>query len=187
MSNKAGKSSAPRNNARKKNTQPKKEHSRKGAHVGNVVLAMLLVLWLCLIWFNSSRPADVSSQESGWLLSLAHKVFPSLTEHALRKSAHAFEFAILGILSSLLFLLRLKIRNTLHRYMILRSGGWLIAFGLAAPIVDEAIQLFVPGRSAEVLDVLIDLGGFAAGALLTSAIFYLCFRLGRKKTFKPGK
>ena len=174
MSNKAGNNKARK--SRETGAQTRSKHGRKRVHAGNIVLAVLLVLWLCLIWFHSSRPAEESSKESGWLLSLAHNIFPSLTEHALRKLAHVFEYAVLGILSSLLFLLRLKTRNMLHRYIVLRSGGWLIAFGLAVPVIDEAIQLMTPGRSAEVLDVMIDFGGFAAGTLITSVIFNLAYR-----------
>jgi VanZ family protein len=37
-------------------------------------------------------------------------------------------------------------------------------------VVDEAIQLFVPGRSGRVTDVLLDLSGVAFGAVLSLAI-----------------
>jgi VanZ family protein len=52
-----------------------------------------------------------------------------------------------------------------------RAATRLIALLVClVPVVDEAIQLFVPGRSGRVTDVLLDLSGVAFGAVLSLAI-----------------
>jgi len=95
-----------------------------------------VVAWASLIFALSSVP-DLGTGLGGWDL-------------ALRKLAHAAEFAVLGAL-----LLRATDRAGL-------------AFGLGAlyAVSDEAHQAFVPGRMGSPLDVAIDIVGVAAGVLL---------------------
>jgi VanZ family protein len=38
------------------------------------------------------------------------------------------------------------------------------------PILDETIQIFVPGRSAAVIDMMIDLSGYLTGLLIMGSI-----------------
>lgn len=72
-----------------------------------------------------------------------------------RKGAHVLEYAVLGLLARGMLLAR-------HR----ERGGAVMPAGLLValvPVVDECIQLFVPGRSGRVEDVLIDLAGVSVG------------------------
>ena len=79
-----------------------------------------------------------------------------------RKAAHFTEYAILGVLARGLF-------GSLHAERGVRPlpAGLLVAF---VPVVDECIQLFVPGRSGQLTDVLIDLSGVIVGALLAHLV-----------------
>lgn len=80
-----------------------------------------------------------------------------------RKCAHFSEYAVLGVLGWNLFG-RLRALGEARRPW----GALLVA---AVPVLDETLQLFVPGRSGSPVDVCIDLAGVATGALLTALLF----------------
>ena len=122
--------------------------------------------WLCVIWGHSLQPAVVSDNESGKWLEVLSKVFTFLNNEngmfMVRKAAHFTEYGILGVL------LALELANFVK--------GWLrrffepLALALSAAFIDETIQLFVEGRSGQVVDILIDLAVAALGILITLAI-----------------
>jgi VanZ family protein len=94
------------------------------------------VAWAALIFVLSSIP-DLGTGLGGWDL-------------ALRKVAHAAEFAVLG-------------------FLLLRALGRelpALALGIAYAVSDELHQHFVPGRQGSLLDVFIDAVGVAVGVLL---------------------
>ena len=124
------------------------------------------VLWLCFIYTRSSKPAVVSDQESGWVMELLQRLIPSISMRLVRKLAHFTEYAVLG---GLLWLdLRLWGRGS----VLLPLGA-----GLVFAVADELLQTFIPGRSGQVKDVLIDFCGvcFAVGLL------WLIFRWRERK------
>jgi len=122
------------------------------------ILFALLLAWILFIFTRSLQPAQVSNEESGQVLSLLDKLFPSLTMYMVRKAGHITEFAILGLLAGLLLS---------HRC---QTWGNALCFGLflglSVAVCDETIQLFVEGRSGQLSDVWIDFSGAAAGTLI---------------------
>lgn len=127
------------------------------------------VLWLGFIWGNSLQPAAVSSQQSGAvlgglsdLLEMLH--LPDfLTMHLVRKLAHMTEYAGLALISMQICLLW----NRSWPGRIWSS----ISLCLASALVDETIQLFVEGRSGQISDLWVDLGGTVFG-ILAAVIFH---------------
>jgi VanZ family protein len=99
-----------------------------------------VVAWAALIFALSSIP-DLGTGLGGW-------------DVALRKVAHAGEFAVLG------FLL----------FRALDRERTALALGIAYAISDEVHQHFVPGRLGSPLDVLIDAVGVVVGVLLVGRI-----------------
>jgi VanZ family protein len=99
-----------------------------------------VVAWAGLIFVLSSIP-DLGTGLGAWDL-------------ALRKVAHAAEFAVLG------FLLARAIGR----------DGPALALGIAYAVSDEVHQHFVPGRLGSPLDVLVDAVGVAIGVLLVGRI-----------------
>ena len=97
-----------------------------------------VVAWAALIFAFSSIPS-LGTGLGTWDL-------------ALRKIAHATEFAILAAL-----LVR-----------AVADLRWAVAIGIAYAISDEIHQTFVPGREGSPFDVLVDSVGVAVGALLAS-------------------
>ena len=127
------------------------------------IAAAAMVLF---IWCNSLVPGTPSGTLSLGVadaLRAALDVFgiPSawVTNFVVRKAAHVTEYAVLGVLVAQALDLR--------RGADVRVVAAACIVLLLVPSVDETIQLFVPGRSGQLSDVLLDCCGAATGAYLT--------------------
>lgn len=121
----------------------------------------LIIFCLGFIWVNSLLPAELSGAMSGFVTQILGD--PSegtgLAEGVIRKFAHGLEYALLGTFM------------TVYAYEAIVKRLPILGFsGLMAAVIDETIQLFSAGRSAQIGDVWIDFGGFAAGAALVLLI-----------------
>jgi acetobutylicum phosphotransbutyrylase len=79
----------------------------------------------------------------------------------IRKFAHFSEYALLGILVSTV---------SSHTIEERQQKLVIILWMILVPILDEGIQYFTPGRSAELRDCLIDMCGFGFGFLIAYLI-----------------
>lgn len=95
-----------------------------------------MVVWAAVIFALSSIPS-LGTGLGGW-------------DYALRKLAHATEYAILG------FLL----------WRALGSERWALVLGIAYATSDEIHQHFVAGRHGAPIDVVIDSIGVGIGVLI---------------------
>ena len=145
-------------------------------------LCLLLILLLAVmtaIFAFSSQPAAQSQKLSDSLLDRVGKLLgflPWFREDPgkkIRKLAHFTEFMCLGMVSELFFHeLCLAKKNRLSTGTVC---SLLFCFLYACS--DEIHQIFVPGRSCEWKDVLLD----SAGAVIGLAIsFLIVFMLDRK-------
>lgn len=151
---------------------PSSARAPRGASISPAVWLVAALAWTCFIWGHSLVPGAQSSQESGAvyaalqpLFSLLGIVDASLCTFLIRKAAHVSEYAVLGLLAALL-----------GRSMAVGGGGGSRLRGCApalfalVPAVDEGIQLFVPGRTGQPRDVIIDLCGMLLGAGIATAV-----------------
>ena len=119
----------------------------------------LILLW---IWGNSLLNASRSAAESQWVLDWVRATFSGmpgmqyLNMYTIRKLAHLAEYMILGFFLSLSSVALWKKNRII----------WVILCGAIIAMVDECMQLFSPGRSSEVIDVIIDTVGVFVGTLL---------------------
>lgn len=128
----------------------------------------LVILWMGLIFYLSHQPATESNQLSTGIteviIQTIEKVAPNLEldirslNHIARKNAHFFAYLVLGVL--VINALRV---SGVRGYS--RIGLALLICVLYA-ISDEVHQIFIPGRSGEVRDVLIDSAGSSVGILV---------------------
>lgn len=143
-----------------------------------IVLTLLLILSLMIMIFCfSAQPADKSAETSGYFASLILRILVpdsdsldpeaySVLEHKasflLRKSAHLTEYTMLG------FALLLHVIAWQHKKKIRfpKLGAFLVGAVYAAS--DEVHQIFIPGRSGEGKDVLLDCVGVLLGILILS-------------------
>lgn len=133
---------------------------------------VITILIMAFIFLQSALPADLSKEESNLivqaLIEFLH-VDAKILSFAVRKCAHFTEYLLLG----------LSLFATVREYdpvRLERNEQWrrtaLLSWGIGAlyALTDEAHQAFVPGRSCEIRDMLIDSCGVAAGVLIMAAL-----------------
>ena len=119
----------------------------------------LTILLMIFIFCQSALPAELSQQESGVVVRFLAGVTgleDGLVSFVVRKGAHFLEYLVLGI--SLFWTVQ-----DLRKW----ASFWIPwAVGVLYAVTDEVHQFFVPGRSCELRDVLIDACGVAAGVAI---------------------
>ena len=105
-----------------------------------------------MIFLFSAQDADASKSQSGLFVSLVDGLVGDMSEDWLtfltRKAAHIFLYFVLGILA--------YNAVRLHGLSLRRAVLLSIAIALVYAVCDEIHQLYIPGRSGEIRDVLID-------------------------------
>ncbi len=140
------------------------------------ILLVLAVLWTCVIWGMSLQPAEVSSDFSSGIFGFVLKIFfPGVWEqidvipvdilerwHTIfRKCAHFTEYFVQGGLWSMVLQ---QNKSSCKNYLA------VIICVLTALIDEMGIQRFVPGRSGQLSDVVLDSVGAILGVLFICAI-----------------
>ena len=131
-----------------------------------------------IIFYMSGQVATTSSGMSSFFVEPIKPYAPDFAEDILttlvRKSAHIFMYFVLGML----------VFNVLRQYTQNNKKlvGFSILFAFVYAVSDELHQAFVPGRSAEPRDVLLD----TIGASLGVALCMLIIRRKAKKAVKNG-
>lgn len=164
-----------------------------GAQKGIKEYLLLGLIWIMAIYFFgvisnfSSQTATVSKESSSLIAEKAAVISSNLQtiitnddishekyninmyekfHYLVRKGAHFLNFFILG------FIYILLAYNTDNKKSLKTVLASLLC-GLAAPIIDETHQWFVPGRSAEITDVMIDFSGVVTGCVIFSCLIKL--------------
>lgn len=147
-------------------------------------LAMVcLLLWMIMIFSFSAQPVSesvglsrkVGQRMSEWFVP-GFKELPQAEQEAfiqeidfgIRKTAHFFEYMVLGIWWGLLFM-------PAKKSVKLKIWAGVGASALCAA-ADEIHQLFVDGRTGRWQDVCIDTAGAATGILILFAVIHLIHR-----------
>lgn len=153
-----------------------------------IISTAIVLLTMVLIFLFSAQPGDRSDETSLSIGGVIGQIFISDFEqwtpeeqfafaeqinHPVRKLAHATEYAVLGGLMAAMF----------GAYGLRGWRRFGAAWGCTTlyACTDEFHQLFVPGRSGQLTDVLIDSSGALAGALLCLMAVGVWIRLKRRK------
>ena len=148
---------------------------------------VLLLLWMTVIFMFSSSGSVKSNNTSGQVISSAISVKDKVTSketkpeakkkivkklnYSVRKSAHVFEYFVLGVLAL----------NVFDAFNVKRKVLFAIILCVLYAASDEFHQLFVPGRSGRVTDVLIDGCGAVIGTLIIMGISRVIARIRHNK------
>ena len=147
---------------------------------GKVISWLLVITWMAIIFYLSHQPATESSELSGGITEVIIRIAETITSpfevnievlnHIVRKGAHFFAYFILGLL----------VMNKLRWYKIHGYQRIVLSFIITVlyAISDEVHQLFIPGRSGEAIDVLIDGAGASVGIML---YWIFCLYINRGK------
>ena len=143
---------------------------RMNRKIKQILLTLSSIMWMIRIFGFSSDTAEESSRLSAMVCTFLAENFirgfdamsPSDRESIIdgmqiyvRKGAHVTEYIILGVLLVLTF----------AAYRLRKAGTAALAAGILYAALDEYHQSFVPGRSGEIKDVLIDACGLLLGLL----------------------
>jgi len=124
---------------------------------------ILVIIWMIFIFVMSSFDGGKSANQSNFLVNIISNIFNitnlDMLSVIIRKLAHFTEYFILGMLSY----------NLIMNY----HKEWYLAIIICFiyAISDEIHQIYVPLRSAQIGDVLIDLFGAILGVFLIKKIF----------------
>ena len=164
------------------------------------VFFILMLLWMAGIFVFSSRSGDESAEDSYFVGAMVgdlfvpgfdewsmerQQEFAEMIDHPVRKTAHAAEYAVLGLLAAGVCIPSIASRSDENEiqeeagyggFINSRVGKagkellvpWVIAAAYAA--TDEFHQLFVPGRSGQISDVVLDSAGALAGLLILTVV-----------------
>lgn len=127
-----------------------------------------------VIFYFSAKPAVNSDESSRTIANFVIKLYEDITDtelngrnrnqlldsanHVIRKGAHVTEYAILACAVAF----HLYVWGKRRKINILLS----VVISAFYAMTDEIHQLYIPGRSGELRDVIIDTSGALAGALI---------------------
>ena len=139
-----------------------------------IVYLLLLILWIIIIYMLSNQTGDISGGSSEGIikntLEIIYSIFNISKENInevvhilhnpIRECAHAFEYFVLGLLT----FKNLENFNIKNKYVI----TLLLCFTFA--LFDEVHQLFINGRTFQIIDITIDTLGFSLVLILLKII-----------------
>ena len=150
------------------------EESKAHKVIKWIVLSLAIAVNLFII-VNACIPGAQSSRESNWIVEPVANIINSIKEDTINASnydsfssfirkfvGHFSLFGLSGILTSLSF----KFFYYNKRYKVVFLSIFSALVGILLAFLSELIQLVVPGRSGELLDVAIDLAGYFIGELI---------------------
>jgi len=151
------------------------------------VFWIAVILWIGVIFYFTSQPAEISRKQSGELLEKAgvieesevdisvpknnRETYVTKAQNIIRKSAHVIEYLMLGILATMAVTYKqgLRVLNITVSFVLC----------LAIASLDEFIQKFVPGRGSLISDVGIDAIGFCVGIAIIILIELVVMYIGK--------
>lgn len=146
----------------------------------------IIIIWLIVIFMFSNEDGVKSSKTSDGFIIKVMDVLKLKKEDPLenerlidkytlliRKGAHFFAYLILSIL----------VYSFLSEfgYTKCKLGLFTILLCMGYAALDELHQYFIPGRSARILDILIDTGGATLGCIITIVFLDLKNKLIKNK------
>ena len=171
------------------------DSKKKNVNAKFIMYITITILIMAFIFFQSSLPADTSQEESDIIVRFLSRFTDrdaEMLSFIVRKLAHFTEYTLLGLFISLTAKEHYNKKcyheeqhsekhyhdEHFHKGQFLKRIFIIpLICGVLYAASDEIHQRFVPGRSCELRDVLID----TCGVLLGVTINMLCVRFGKKK------
>ena len=133
--------------------------------IRRIIAWLAVVIWMGVIFSLSAQTSERSDRLSTGVTAVLARVVETVApratidvaawNHGIRKGAHFMAYLLLGILAAIAF------RSSGVRGK--RGMAWALLLCLLYAAGDEGHQLLVPGRGAQVTDVLLDTAGAGAG------------------------
>ena len=152
----------------------KSNHSKK---IIRLILSVIILLTVAIIWGHSFMTPEMSTEESSFVKEIVEAVVQSVSnnetftipEVVIRKSAHFFEYAVLGLELVIFITINNHALTDDKKRGLIKSIFSLyptaFVFSLFVAGIDETIQYFT-GRYSSVWDVLLDMTGASFSILV---------------------
>ena len=143
-----------------------------GRKIYIAISAILVAAVAIIIFYLSDQTATESSSTSDSLIDLIFKLIGQVfSADLIRSLAHFCEYAGLGFLvHNLLFAIKDKLKPLIAIFL---------SFGYS--ITDEIHQLFVPGRSFQLIDLTVDLAGIVLGVVVFCLLIFIKHKVQKYK------
>ncbi|MGH4122951.1 MAG: VanZ family protein [Clostridium sp.] len=143
---------------------------------------LFCVICLCVIFYNGTRQGEISQKASKEVIKVASKVMNIPAEaigvpgikfsdvnYYVRKNAHFFQY----------FVFSLFLCSAVRQFKLYKTSEiFLLLFILLLfPVLDEFIQKYVPGRTSNILDIIIDF----SGGILAMLIYNIGYKFRKNK------
>lgn len=138
-----------------------------------IAKGLLCVIWLGIIFYNATRQGEISQRGSKQVTEVISVVLnipsvaldtPSIKfsdiNFYVRKNAHFMQYLILSILICAA-VRQLKLYKTSEIFLLF----FLLLF---FSVMDEFIQIYIPGRTSNVSDIIIDFSGGILGIVISN-------------------
>ncbi len=151
---------------------------------------LLVALMITIFCFSAQNAASSNGISGGFIVSVArffNTDFESLTveeqaeiihtwQHFVRKTAHFCEYALLGFLAA----------NALRTYRLYSFRRFLLPVVICFiyAISDEVHQYFVPGRSCQLADVVLDTAGGIFGTVFFLTVAWIVKKMIKRRKCK---
>ena len=126
----------------------------------NKLSTFLVLIWMTIIFIMSSFDSVESSNQSNFIVDIIANLFKieniELLSFIIRKLAHYTEYLILGFL-----VINMFTKNNINNLYLIS-----IILCIIYATSDEIHQIFIPGRSCQLRDILIDSIGSITGIYL---------------------
>lgn len=138
-----------------------------------VAKVLLCVMWLGIIFYNGTRQGVVSQRSSKEVVKVVSKFIdipliklntPNIKFNEInfyvRKNGHFFQYLIFSVL----------LCAAVRQFKLYKSSElFLLLFLLLLfPVIDEFIQKYIPGRTSNIFDIIIDFSGGILGMLISN-------------------
>ncbi|MBZ9636892.1 VanZ family protein [Clostridium sp. FP1] len=147
-----------------------------------IAKVLLCVIWLCVIFYNGTRQGEISQKTSKEVIKVASEVMKipaasigapgvkfSDVNYYVRKNAHFFQYFIFSIF----------LCSVVRQFKLYKTSEILLVLFLLLlfPVIDEFIQKYVPGRTSNVFDIIIDF----SGGVLAMLIYNIGYKIRKNK------
>ena len=137
-----------------------------------IVKGLLCFIWLGIIFYNGTRQGEISQRSSKEVVKVVSRFIniPSTTvdtpsakfkslNYYVRKNGHFFEYLILSVL----------LCAVVRQFKLYKSSEILLLLFLLLlfPVIDEFIQKYIPGRTSNTFDIIIDFCGGILGMVVS--------------------
>ena len=157
------------------------EESRTIKIIKWIVLGLAIAVNVFII-VNACIPGPQSSEESKWIVEPVANAINAIKEDTINSSnsdnfssfmrkfvGHFSLFGLSGVFTTFSFKFFYYDKCQKYPLFIIFSS----ISGVFLAILTELIQLIVPGRSGEIVDVLIDVSGYLIGVLVIGIVVYI--------------